>query len=218
MREWRDAHPTYRVYSDADVLPFLEQWGGGAAELFQSIRIPACRSDVARLVLLFCHGGLYVDAHCGPGDPHSLERLLAEIAARDLVLFDESSEWSQYRYTGLFNGVLGARAGLPVIERLIGRALRNLAAQRRAEQRARGAPTDYCIYKLTGPWILWHELFRRRGTDGQLKRAYRDRVTIWPVRHKRADEAIHMFRHNRYRRRGAHWSERQLTEPLFVLP
>ena len=37
-------------------------------EVYQRIRIPACKSDIARLVALYEWGGLYVDCHCGIRD------------------------------------------------------------------------------------------------------------------------------------------------------
>ncbi|MEO6923363.1 MAG: hypothetical protein ABI142_06010, partial [Bryocella sp.] len=64
---WRTRVGEFTVFGDAAVEAALLAWGTDAVETFRGIGIPACRSDLARLVLLFQHGGLYVDAHCGPG-------------------------------------------------------------------------------------------------------------------------------------------------------
>jgi hypothetical protein len=217
---WRARHADFMMFSDDAVAPLLERWGPGAASLFRAIGIPACQSDLARLALLHEYGGLYVDAHCAPGSATALEAVFARLATHELILFDESAHLTTHRHTWILNGVLAARAGSEVLASLMERALANLGEHRKSELAAAGRHLDYDIYKLTGPWILWHEVFDRVVTGGAVKAKYRDRIFIWPFDGASHSQPVLTYRHGEYRMSSRHWSRRQLTEPLFppVMP
>jgi mannosyltransferase OCH1-like enzyme len=216
--QWTARMPDYRLFSDADVVPLLSLWGKEAARLFEEIRIPACRSDVARLVLLREFGGLYVDMHCAPGDCNKLSLVFDKLASCDLVIFDESFYSTIDRHTAILNGVLAARPATEILDQLISAALVNLAAHRSAENAAGQAHVAYDIYKLTGPWMIWHELFRRTENGGELRPEYSDRVTLWPIDGDCEDQPVLTDRHNGYRRGDDHCTARQKTECLFGEP
>jgi mannosyltransferase OCH1-like enzyme len=59
-------------------------------EAYQNIRIPACRSDIARLVALHEWGGLYVDCHCGIRDAKRIGQLLGFLDSMELIVFTEN--------------------------------------------------------------------------------------------------------------------------------
>jgi hypothetical protein len=204
------------VFSDEQVLPLLEQWGDEAATIFQDVRIPACRADVARLVLLHKYGGLYVDAHCAPGAPDKLALVLARLSGCELIIFDESAHLSEHRHAWIMNSVLCARANAHVLDTLIRRAFLNLAQHRQLECVSRQDRVEYEIYKLTGPWMIWHELFQRSPIGAELKPQYRDRVSIWPFDSSADTQPVHIYQHNGYRTPATHWSRRQKTERLFL--
>jgi hypothetical protein len=212
---WRARHLDYVMFSDDAVMPLLERWGPGAASLFRAIGIPACRSDLARLALLHEYGGLYVDAHCGPGSPAALDAVFARLATHELILFDESAHLAEHRHTWVLNGVLAARVGSELLANLLDQALANLVEHRKREMDAAGRHVDYDIYKLTGPWVLWHEVFDRVAAGGAVKPRYRDRVFIWPFDGASDSQPVLTYRHGAYRMSSRHWSRRQLTEPLF---
>jgi hypothetical protein len=213
---WTSRFPDFTVFSDEQVLPLLEPWGREVTNLFQDIRIPACRSDVARLVLLRTYGGLYVDADCGPGAGDRLTLLFERLSRYELIVFDESVDKPQYRHTCITTGALVARANTGVLDTLIRNALSNLAQHREKELSSVNGRADYTIYKLTGPWMIWHELFQPATLGGELKSQYRDRVSIWPYDRSECNRPVLTDRHNSYRTPKAHWSRREKTEPLFL--
>ncbi len=213
---WTASGIDHVVFSDQDVAPLLRAWGPEAVTLFQAIRIPACRADLARLVLLHAYGGLYVDVHCAPGEPHQLRRVFESLDRHELVLFDESAHLESDRHAWLLNSVLAAQPRSDLVEAMIRRALDNLAAHQEAE-RAAGGRVDYSIYKLTGPWMIWHELFQRTAAGGQLRPDLQDRVLIWSFGTP-GPQPVLTYRHNGYRTPANHWSRRQRTEPLFARP
>jgi hypothetical protein len=185
-------------------------------ELYDRIRIAACRSDVARLFLLREHGGLYVDAHVGTADGFRLAEVLALLSRYELVLFD--APWARVQKEpdlGLFNGVMCARRQAPVLDLLIDSALANLQRQLEAEERTDGhAP--YNIFSLTGAWDISVQLFDR-GEHPDLKPEFADRVRLVRIGGDADLEPLpfHVHRHYHYRVPGEHWSERQARERLF---
>ena len=215
IAEWTKRCPDYTLFSDDAVAPLLNRWGKHAEEIFRDISIPACKSDVARLVLLHEYGGLYVDAHCAPGASERLTRMFSWLAECDLLLFDESTQLVEHRHTWILNGVLAARARATVLGTLIRRAFDNLAVHRRRERLLGRDRVAYDIYKLTGPWMIWHELFRRVPIGGELKARYRSRVAIWPL-DSATPQPVRLYQHNSYRSPAMHWSKRQDIERLFL--
>lgn len=214
---WRAAGARFQVFDTADVQAALAPWGAEAQALFSTLRLPACQADLARLVLMHRHGGLYVDAHAGPGHGPSLARLLAAQADHELLLWDESPPRPGWRNTCILNGVIGGARGSGVLALLIGQALDNLRAHRTAERRAWPGHAAYNVYQLTGPWMIWHALYERPGAeaDAELQVAFRERVAVWPFEPDPARRAVHWSRFTDYKRAGRHWSERQACEPLF---
>ena len=69
MREsmacWARFHPGFTIerIDEGRVLDLLQSAHPTLARLYSSITIPACKSDIARLVYLEAFGGIYVDAH-----------------------------------------------------------------------------------------------------------------------------------------------------------
>ena len=215
VQAWRAVDSHFAVHDDETVLAALAPRGEQATRLFARIRIPACKADLARLVLLHERGGIYVDAHCGPGAPEALVRLTRCQQRHELVLFDESVDSPEYRNTCIINGVLAAQAGSPIVDRLIQNALRRLQRLADAERRAASRHVAYNIYKLTGPWMIWHALYERADQGARLKPEFASRVAIWPFERDEGQRAVQLSRFVQYKQPGAHWSERQTHEALF---
>jgi hypothetical protein len=89
IEAWSEHFPKYRVIGDSDVRPILSQMKPEFVDLYNRITIPACRSDVARLVFLYAHGGLYVDCHCHPADPDRIRGLLDGLDTYEVVLMNK---------------------------------------------------------------------------------------------------------------------------------
>jgi hypothetical protein len=59
---WRGHFPEFRVLSNHDIVPLIERrHSPPCADLFNRIRLPSAKSDIARFVALYEFGGLYVD-------------------------------------------------------------------------------------------------------------------------------------------------------------
>jgi len=207
---WRSQFPGFKVFGDPDVLPLLESEAHRA--LYSLISIPACKSDIARLVLLREHGGLYVDSHCGPSNQGKLLETVLLLARFDLILFDRISR-EDAGYLPLVNSAMAARRGTPVLSGLIASAFSNLSRQWELEQ-ATQAYVPYNIFALTGAWDISVQLFDTLAQPIQLRHAYKQNVFVYEMQ-RGADPGFTLYEFYEYRKPGTHWSERQQVERLF---
>src|SRR5882724_2567306 len=65
---WREHFPQFLLMGDHDILPLIDRYFPMYIDLYEKIRLPAAKSDVARLLALYEFGGLYVDCHNGIRD------------------------------------------------------------------------------------------------------------------------------------------------------
>jgi hypothetical protein len=211
---WSEHLPSMTWYSDADVLPILDSSWPSYADLYRRIRIPACKSDLARLLLLFNFGGLYVDSHVGPGNTQKLVHLYARLATHEVVFFDKTWEHTSDGDICMMNSVICARKSSPVIKRLIESAFHNLQEHERKEHEAQ-CYVAYNIFALTGAWDIRVKLFEIRDHKLTVRPAFADSVHL--VRLERDDDHGYvLYQHYSYRKKGQHWSERQDSELLFI--
>jgi hypothetical protein len=210
---WREHYPSMTAYSDVDVIPLLEDFGSAYVDLYNRIRIPACKSDLARLLLLFRFGGLYVDSHIGPSDGHDLVGIFGRLATYEVVLIDETSEHATPTDIYIMNGVICARKASLVIKVLIESALLNLQEHERLEHESKSF-VPYNIFVLTGAWDILTSLFEFRDGRQVIKPEFADKVYLVGVK-RDEDHGFVLYKHYSYRGEGQHWSERQNSEPLF---
>lgn len=204
---WRERYPRFALFKDEDVLPLLDC--DLHRELYKKIRLPACKSDIARLALLREHGGLYVDSHIGPSSGEALAETLSHLAQHDLILFSEG--WSPvFNFT---NGVLAARRRAPVFDLLIDMAFENLIAHKKRQDETR-EHVKYHVFELTGSQIMVRTMFEHVDGAWGLKRDYRDKVQFH-VMESSGSAGFLPYRYQSYRKPGQHWSERQRVERLF---
>jgi hypothetical protein len=213
VQDWRAVFPEFHIFKDRDVRRLLARRGAEQLDLFDAITIPACRADLARLLLLHEFGGLYVDAHVGTGDLAALAGVLERLSQTELVLFDKT--W-MHKHPGdihIMNTVMCARRQAPAVEIMIESALRNLARQHSEEKSANGY-VSYNIFVLTGAWDIQVQLFDLGINPIMLRSEFRERV--WLERLTGDDrQPVQIYKYYAYRRPGLHWSERQKTERLF---
>ncbi|MBY6240781.1 glycosyltransferase [Methylosinus sp. Sm6] len=203
---WRRSYPSFACFGDADVLPLFDS--DAQREIYEKIRIPACKSDVARLALLRHYGGLYVDAHTGPSSSERLAETLADLARYDLILFRKG--WSPG--FNFMNGVLAARRRLPIFDRMLERAFDNLVAHKRREE-ATKEHVAYNIFDLTGTRVMVELMFDKVHGKWEMKAEFRESVGFH-VMDTDASPGFHIYKFL-YRGPGSHWSERQQSERLF---
>lgn len=212
---WQAVTPGARAYDDSHVVPALMECFPRWRPVYDRIAIPACRSDLARLILLYRYGGFYTDAHTAPGDPAAIRRLLALPDRFELVVFIRDGGLAGPELP-LRNGSLLGRQGAPVLADLVNAAFRALVGQMRKERDADGH-VPYNIAGLTGAGLLIDELFDTQVRPIALFNAYRGRVHHEWMSWKGIHPAFRWYQHYQYREPGQHWSERQRSERLFDL-
>ena len=158
--EWQQAYPDFRQFSDAEVAALIARLDPAYAALYRAIRIPACRSDVARLFLLYEYGGLYLDAHAGTADRGALDALFDRLDRYELILFDNHFQHQGADDFQPMNSAMLARAKSPLLLELIRRVGRNLLAHYQQEARTPGY-VPYNIFVLSGAWDMSLAFFDR---------------------------------------------------------
>lgn len=215
LASWRAVVPDPRGYDDPQVIATLNDSFPKWRPLYGRITIPACRSDMARLILLHRHGGFYTDAHTAPRDPEAIRRLLSLLDRFELVVFIRDGGLAGPDLPLRNTSVLG-RQGAPVLAELINAGFRALVEQMRKERDA-DAHVPYNISAITGDWLYVNGLFNLAVRPFELFKVYKGRVHCEPVSWQGIHPAFRWYQHYHYRQPGQHWSERQQTERLFNL-
>lgn len=208
IEHWQAAFPAHHVLTRQDARRILKELAPEKVQLFDSVRIPACRSDIARLLGLYVYGGLYVDSHCQIDDVERVHVLLERDMSTEIVV---STRWApNFKKIMPYNGTIAAHKDSRIVRLLLDRALAN-ASLKYSREREHGFE-PYHVWGLTGPGVLWEELFVTERDDGVLQTPFLNCVALQfedghPVRR-------HVFMS--YRNPGLHWSERQKSELLFA--
>lgn len=216
LAEWRGHFPQFRILGDAEALPLLAKHLPQYLELYKAIRIPAARSDIARCILLYAHGGVYTDCHFGIRDIIGLRAEIERLADVDMIVLNRAkplSEWQREEHV-IINGMIFARPGLPLMLEACAAGLENLACYRQ-KQLASGQrhAVPYDIWSLTGPRVLTALLFDSARCNRVLRHDLQGRIRVLPE----AEAPVQRLVHQKYRATGMHWATRQRTEPLFEL-
>lgn len=135
-----DLHPDWRVILAGDIATteLLRTTYPRLAAIYPHIRIPASRSDIARMALLRRFGGWYLDC-----DMH-LARSLDDLSGRKPVAIRRNDRAEMRKTYRLMNGVLYMPRGHVLPRRVLTRIVRNLD---RPE-------TLYSVLNFAGPMVL----------------------------------------------------------------
>lgn len=210
LSEWRSKFPEFCVIGDPDVEPLLDIYIPGFVDIYRAIQIPAAKSDIARLVSLYEHGGLYVDCHYGLVDPRGVRRLVTSLERFEVIFVNRSAPPRERGTYWLINGVMIARPKHPLFLELANLAAENLRRQRQIELDQ--GFTRYNISALSGAVIL-HDTICEPDHHPEVVRArLQDRILIVP------EEGLPMQRDRwrTYTVDGQQWHKRQNVEPLFL--
>lgn len=205
--EWQAAFPDFTIIGDEDIQPLLEARHPGLATLYRRLRIPAARSDIARLAWLETHGGFYVDAHTGLRDATMLRELLDTLPEGGVALVDKNSKaqapdgnqpdlWPR-------NGAIFARADAPFLTTALAAIADRLAAYDRA-------PGTTSIWEICGPGLFIALL---RDPDAPTQIIPRWQATVQVLDKDTAP--IRFYAHKGYRDQARHWST--LEQQQFIL-
>ncbi len=151
MDTTRRSHPGYRfiLADDAYMEKFIRQhYGRSWLRLFQLNRIPASRSDMARLLLLQQQGGLYIDLSMSCHRPLEATQLAADAL---LVQRDDSPVYAACpEQANVMNGILGFPPESPF----------SAWCLKRMEQNLIHGHYNYQVALATGPAIINQALHR----------------------------------------------------------
>ncbi len=208
---WQERYPAFKVFGDQDVLPFLDS--PLQRDLYDGITLPAGKSDIARLVLLRAHGGLYLDAHTAPADGDRLAETIEALSSVELILF--SKLWMVDGTGGfnLMNTVLAARRHSPLLDALIGAIFTNLRAHREAEDMSSDY-VPYNLFKLTGTMVFLEQFFEQSEKSFKIIENFKQQILVHGMK-SASSPGFEIYRSYGYRKPGQHWSERQQHERLF---
>jgi mannosyltransferase OCH1-like enzyme len=210
VNAWRDHFPDFRVVGDSDIESMIVRDFPAYLEAYQNIRIPACKSDIARLIALHEWGGLYVDCHCGIRVAEPIGRLLGHLDTFELIVIDEDPKYrpdDPARLKKPMNGIMFARKNSEIIFEWEKAALRNLASHWTIEKERGFCP--YCIWNLTGAGVLRDIILDSE--KRALKARFAQSVKIIPK--DLSPVALNVY--CSYRQPGMHWHEREVRELLF---
>ncbi len=214
IAHWRSEFPHFTIYGDSDVRSLLAQYFPDKLEVYDEIRIPTAKSDIALLILLYHLGGLYIDCHCGITDINGVRTLLASLFEFDAVFVNKAlSEHPRPLDECLaLNSIIFARRRFELFRKICGQALVNLSRQR-VRERAKGF-TPYDIWMLSGPWLVTSMLMEPGSFNQDVRAESEGRVMF--IREEIAPIKRNCFRG--YSSASAHWSVRQESECLFLPP
>lgn len=211
MEQWSAAFPDFRILGDRDVLPILEDIAPDFVESYLRMRVPAAKSDVARLAWLHRYGGLYLDCHFGLTDLEAARQLpaaLAEVEQVAVVRGEAFSPPRRYYPKVLINGFMLARPGTPHLLGVLRQAIADLDRQRERERQQGWVP--YNCWRLCGPGLLTRMSLTEDGRGGRLLPDLEGQVRLIREEELPAERNVNRPRHGR-----PHWSEMEKTERLF---
>lgn len=211
IAEWSAVFPTFKVFDNADVIRLIKKYVPAYAETYNAIRIPAAKADIARLILLYEYGGLYIDCHCGICDVNAIDRLFTDLDHVEAIVIDRARVQEPRPPDEFFfiNAIIFSRSQSKLLLIVARQALANLACHREFE-RLRGY-IPYNIGALTGPRLLTQMLLQPGSQNKQIRSDYKGLIGI--IKEEAAPVARN--RHRTYAVPGQHWSERQEKELLF---
>jgi hypothetical protein len=209
--EWRTEFPQFQIFGDAKVIPLIERYFPNSVDLYKAIRMPTPKSDIARLLLLYEFGGLYIDCHCGIRDAAEIRRLLLSLEEEELIFIDRilSQEPRPPEEHFLINSIIFSRPRSDLIYSICRQGFANLAWHRKEEQEKGRVP--YSIWSLCGPQLVTAMVLQPGSSNRDVRWDFEGRIMIIP-------EEVAPIARNRNRTYGGpgqHWSERQKVEPLF---
>lgn len=207
---WIEAGYNLRIIGDDEVLSILDEYFPRFIDKYSKISIPACRSDLARILGLYRYGGLYVDSHCGVVDKERFNNLHGKLDSCKIILARQSS-----RITGLgaspqiTNAIIVAQRGYEVLLAVAHSIILNLV--RHHDREVENGFTPYNILDLSGPVNIENHLFDENKSQFDVCIKYNNEFMI-------VDEEEFPVKRYMYPAKLAqsrHWSERQKTDLLF---
>jgi hypothetical protein len=205
IEAWRNHFPDFRIIGDSDIEPLIAKHFPKCLDLYRKIRIPCCKSDLARMLALHEWGGLYVDCHCGIRDVQFIRQLMASLDSFELIIFDKNRNSHKWHVTPSF---MFARKNSDIPLECVTNAFRHL--QRHWKVEKRHGFRSYNLWSMVASGNLADSIIDW-SQPPVLKPRFAQKIWLFP------EEAAPIARnmHRSHDKPGMHWSERQLREVLF---
>ena len=177
---WRAHFPEFFVLGDRDILPLVERYFPMYTDLYKKIRLPAAKSDVARLLVLYEFGGVYTDCHMGIRDVDELRRLITCLNNYEAIFLDRIGSFLP-RPPGehfLVNGLIFGQRRSELFMIFARQAFANLAWQQRLEQQY--GFVAYTISRLTGPIFTTEMVLQPGSCTRDIRSDFAGRIMIIP--------------------------------------
>jgi hypothetical protein len=208
---WRGHFPQFRVLGDRDILPLIERYSPMHVDLFNKIRFPSVKSEIARYLALYEFGGLYVDCHNGIRDVDEINRLLRCLNDYDSIIIDRRISFYPRPPAEhfLISAPIFGRRRSELFMIFARQAFANLVWQQHLEQQY-GFVFNDCA-RLSGPNMITEVVLEPGSCNRNVRSDFAGRIMIV------SEEAAPMVRnvHTSYKTPETHWTRRQLNEPLF---
>jgi mannosyltransferase OCH1-like enzyme len=201
INAWRSHFPSYRLLGDSDIEPLVAKYFPKHCQLYRSIRIPTCKSNIAELLGLYHWGGLFADIHCGIRDEKYIGQLLAMLRAFELIVFKTPGN--------ITNRFIFARPHSEIVFEFAVNAFHKLETHRNVEKSLGYRPYD--IWMMTGPGNIMETIVDESREPLTLRQRFAGK--IWVLPEETAPIVKHVY--YSYGKPGMHWSERQQRELLF---
>jgi hypothetical protein len=213
VRDWHFQGHSFRVFRNSEARKAVLALGDEALWLYDRIRIPAARSDIARFALLYRYGGCYLDAHVGTANRNRLAFVRDQLSTFEAIFFTRKDP--ARIEIDVLGSCLCAQPGSTFMQVLFNRAMANLKRHAQAEAETT-AHVPYNLAQLTSIGIIISSFFEYdENRVPRLRLEFQDRATAISLDVATDELPFNLYKHYGYRRPSEHWSERQLRERLF---
>ena len=120
MNAWEKMHPKFvtKLWGDKAIRSLLENSFPSMVQLYKNYNNPVMKADLARVMILEKHGGVYLDMDVKP--KKNLETLLSKLDQKDQIFVPGVKEkWMKRKMT---NWLIIGKPELPIYQRLRERA------------------------------------------------------------------------------------------------
>ena len=196
--KWRLLHPSfiYRLWSLEGVSEVIEHddaLGVRALLAMRSLRFPAAKADIARLILLRSFGGFWVDLKLEPRVP-----FLNALVDFDLVLTEHFPQYHRPDPNGfLVNGFIGSDRQTSFLDHVLERVTTNVEKRMKAS-----------MFDVTGAPSLFM-------TKTEMEKNGEPIGNYTVLSHRQAWNEFFTMGPASYNYNRMHWSLRELREPIY---
>ncbi|MFC5067304.1 glycosyltransferase family 32 protein [Flaviflagellibacter deserti] len=166
---------SFALWDDDDNSELMARYFPEQVGVYERIKLGVMKSDIARLALLYAHGGFYVDT-----DYFMYRPIPDEIRRHPCILpVEQASDWSERSFR-IGNAALGAEAGHPFLADFVKHACEVASRDDPEEQKS--------VVGVAGPYAITMYLHANRHRYQRVY--YPPRSVFFPQRNGRGPDTI----------------------------